>query len=200
MWNSYQEDSTGTAVIYGGRTGTCQQYAEWIGERRDAELIELQSAKLSRIKSYKTLIYILPIYDGQIEGLGSLSINYPKLMKVTRSYADDMGGAEGAKRIAVLAVGLTPEKEAYRCGLLDLPSVLEEVPVYYAMGRYLPEKADSRTALRLDILRKAMDKDPESVPAWFRNLCTSMGDEKTGGLNLTDPAYVDPILDLIDGR
>ena len=49
MWNSYQEEGTGTAVIYGGRTGTCQQYAEWIGERRDAELIELQSAKLSRI-------------------------------------------------------------------------------------------------------------------------------------------------------
>ena len=200
MWNSYQEEGTGTAVIHGGRTGTCQQYAEWIGERRDAELIELQSAKLSRIKSYKTLIYILPLYDGQIEGLGSLSINYPKLMKVTRSYADDMGGAEGSKRIAVLAVGLTPEKEAYRSGLLDLPSVLEEVPVYYAMGRYLPEKADSRTALRLDILRKAMDKDPESVPSWFRNLCAGMTDKKTEGLDLTDPAYVDPIFDLIDGR
>ena len=105
MWNRYQEDgnsadgagtgASGAAVIYNTRTGTCRQYAEWIAERRDAELFTLSEAKLSAIKGFRTIIYILPVYDGQLDGLDHLVRNYPKLMKVTRSLANDMYGAEG---------------------------------------------------------------------------------------------------------
>ncbi|MBO4887951.1 MAG: hypothetical protein J5589_06545 [Firmicutes bacterium] len=228
MWNRYQEDesslggsgASGTAVIYGGRTDTCRLYAEWLAERREAELFALADAKLSAIKNFRTIIYILPVYDGKLEGLDSMIRNYPKLMKVTRSYANDMFGAEGEKRIGLLAVGLSPEKDAFRSGALDLPTALEEVPVYYAMGRYQPDEADSRTLLRMDILEKAIKKDPAAAPGWFMNLCRAAGqtddsqpaDQKvasgqgTGadawkaGADLTDPAYLDPILDLIDGR
>lgn len=217
MWNRYQEDESslsgsgaaGTAVIYGGRTDTCRLYAEWLEERRDVELFALTEAKLSTIKNFRAIIYILPVYDGKLEGLDSLIRNYPKLMKVTRSYANDMFGEEGEKRIGLLAVGLSPEKDAFRSGALDLPTVLEEVPVYYAMGRYQPDEADTRTLLRMDILEKAMEKDPAAAPAWFRNLCNqarqpsgqaTATDTWKAGLDLTDPAYLDPILDLIDGR
>ena len=216
MWNRYQEDeafnanaAAGTAVVYGGRTDTCRQYAEWLSERRDADLFELRDAKLSAIKNYRTLIYILPIYDGQVEGLDSLVRNYPKLMKVTRSYADDLSGAEGQKRVSLLAVGLCEEKDAFRSGALDMPTALEDIPVFYARGRYLPEKADSRTTLRIGILQKAMEKDPALAASWIKVLASAAaqgqadiaaGDLASVVADFSDPAYLDPVLDLIDGR
>ena len=120
---------------------------------------------------------------------------------MTENWKDRIG-AEGEKRIGLLAVGLSPEKDAFRSGAMDLPTVLEEVPVYYAMGRYQPDEADTRTLLRMDILEKAMEKDPAAAPAWLKTLVeaaesTSLAQTK---VDLTDPAFLDPILDLIDGR
>ena len=93
MWQ--RQEAAGTAVIYETRTGTCRWYAERIADRREAELFEVRQAKLSVIKGFRTLVWILPVYDGHLEGLDSLTSVYPKLMKVTRSYADDLGGAGG---------------------------------------------------------------------------------------------------------
>ena len=188
MWQ--RQEAAGTAVIYETRTGTCRWYAERIADRREAELFEVRQAKHSVIKGFRTLVWILPVYDGHLEGLDSLTSVYPKLMKVTRSYADDLGGAGGEKRIALLAVGLADEKAAFASGALDLPEVLENVPLFYARGRLIRENLDWKGQMRLEILEKAPEN---TVPAWAADIIHK-------DMDLTEEAYIDPVLDLIDGR
>ena len=45
-----------TVVLYGSKYGSTKQYAEWIAEELNADLLDVNDANLQNIKNYDTII------------------------------------------------------------------------------------------------------------------------------------------------
>lgn len=195
--NGTQEPGTcHTVVFYSSRTGTAEQYARWIQERREADIYPVSQAKLTLMKKYSVLVFVLSVYEGKLTGLEKLSGQYDRLMKVTRAGAFESWDDVGAKRVAVVGVGAAREQEARNNGELAVPSVLSEIPVYYARGRWQPQRLDWKGKMTVELYRKALSEGREdSVPVWARELI-----EGQVSRDFSDPVYLDPVIDFIDGR
>lgn len=188
------------AVFYSSAGGTAKQYARWLSDRRDADVFDLSEAKVSLMRRYQVLVFILSIYDGQMRGLDVVQRRYTTLKKHPVYDSDDTWDAEdtgrGRIRAAILAVGASTLEQAQESGQLLLPAALQDLPVYYARGRFQPEKMAEREKQLLAIYRKALESGrEEAVPAWMRDLL-----KHNVSADFSDPVYLEPILDLIDGR
>ena len=61
-----------TVVLYGSKYGSTKQYAEWIAEELNADLLDVNDANLQNIKNYDTIIYGGAVYAGGITGINLL--------------------------------------------------------------------------------------------------------------------------------
>lgn len=68
-----------TVVLYGSKYGSTKQYAEWIAEELNADLLDVNDANLQNIKNYDTIIYGGAVYAGGITGINFIVKNYDQL-------------------------------------------------------------------------------------------------------------------------
>lgn len=169
------EISKQTAIIYSSRYGSVKQYAVWLTEQRECDMITAREAKLTMLRPYQTIIWMGSVHEGNIDGIETLSKLHSKLRE---------------RRIAIFAVGAAPDASEVR-----LPGELAALPFYYARGRWNPSELKGKDQMMLKMLRMLASKKPESVNSWLKDLLKN--DEK---YDFMDPLYLDPVLDFIDGR
>lgn len=83
-------------VIYKSVTGFTEQYARWISEELNCEVVELKEASPERMSGYHTIIFGGRFHAGMVDGL----------KKAKRAF-----GESGARRLIVFATGATPNTE-----------------------------------------------------------------------------------------
>lgn len=173
----------GTAVLYAGRSfaenypSTAYAYAKALSGMRDVTLFPASQTKLTSLKPFSNVLLITAIYDGQMEGQNAFLRLFPKL-------------TQGEYRFGILAAGMSPEDV-----LPFIPGPLEDVPVFRAMGQWLPSRMDWQGKMTLDLKKKALRLHPETVPDWMKTLL-----EEGTDVDLFSESYLDPLLDIIDGR
>lgn len=187
-----------TVVLYEGRYQAAERYARMLAEKRDVDLVPARDAKLTALRGYRTIILIGAVYNGEILGLDTLKRYYGKLKQqdsqneVTQQY-------DKVHRYAVLAVGAAPEEVAVNGYAAQLPGKLAEIPLFYARGVWDEKALNSGDALRISLIRRALTAKQapakNMVPAWLADL---MQDQEAK--DFINEAYLDPLLDVIDGR
>lgn len=90
-----------TLIIVNSRHGSTLQYAEWISNALDTDMIPFSKRHLGYAALYRNVIYMGWIRSGEIVGLSLLQQNYENF---------HMGG----KHIIVAAVGIGDATEEYR--------------------------------------------------------------------------------------
>jgi len=86
-------------VLYNSKTGFSKQYAQWIAEDLDCDLLNFRDFNKASLDNYKLILYGAGLFAGQIRGIGKVK----RLMK-----------AFPKKTCLVFATGATPDKEAYQ--------------------------------------------------------------------------------------
>lgn len=80
-------------IVYNGRTGFTKQYAEWIAEAAQADVLSAAAATAKAMADYDTIVFGGRVHAGHVDGLKKAFHAFEK---------------SGAKRFAVFAVGATP--------------------------------------------------------------------------------------------
>lgn len=68
-----------TIVLYGSKYGSTKQYAEWIAEELNADLLDVNDAKIQNTEQYDTIIFGGAVYAGGIKGINFIVKNYAQL-------------------------------------------------------------------------------------------------------------------------
>ena len=70
------------AVIYKSKYGTTKQYAEWIAEALNAELLEASAVKPARLSAFDVVVYGGGLYAGGVDGVKLVTNNPCKQLVV----------------------------------------------------------------------------------------------------------------------
>lgn len=85
-----------TLVIYRSKSGFVKNYAQWIGEELEADVIEASHIKPEAFNGYDTIIYGGGLYAVGINGIGLIKNNMDRLI---------------GKNVLVFASGASPKSE-----------------------------------------------------------------------------------------
>lgn len=86
-------------VLYNSKTGFSKQYAQWIAEDLDCDIIDFRDFNKASLENYKLIVYGAGLFAGQIRGIG-------KVKRLMKDFPQ--------KTWLVFATGATPDKEAYQ--------------------------------------------------------------------------------------
>ena len=196
MFHITEENQVRTLIITDSRYGTAAEYARKLQDLRDADLLDAHSAKLTKVRPYRTILFIGSVYDGRLSILDTAQTLIKKLT-ATLSQNRDTQEYEETYRFGVLAVGLSegevsmdPSKEGIFVG-----GLMEEVPVLFAKGRLDPEALSARDRLTISLWKK---RPEETLPSWKKRLIQATEEGRV--LDETDESYLDPLIEIIDGR
>ena len=141
-------------------------------------------------------MFIGSVYDGRLSILDTAQSLIKKLTAAL-SQNRDTQEYEETYRFGVLAVGLSegelstdPSEEGIFVGRL-----MEEVPVLFAKGRLDPEALSARDRLTISLWKK---RPEETLPSWKKRLIQATEEGRV--LDETDESYLDPLIEIIDGR
>ena len=82
-----------TVIIYRSKNGYTRQYAQWLAEALQCDILENEKLALERLLVYETILYGGGIYAGRINGIRLISKNWDSLRQ---------------KRLIVWATGANP--------------------------------------------------------------------------------------------
>lgn len=141
-----------TAVIYHSVYGASRQYAEWLAQELNADLMGEKKAKLSSLSGYDTLLFGGGLYAGKIRGT-----------RLLKKYFEQICG----KQLVVFTVGLADpeEKENAQKIRADLekifsPEQMEKLHVFHLRGAINVEKLGPVHKLMMAMLRKMLLQKP----------------------------------------
>ncbi len=86
-------------VLYNSKTGFSKQYAQWIAEDLDCDLLNFSDFNKASLENYRLSVYGAGLFAGQIRGIG-------KIKRLMKDFPK--------KTWLVFASGATPDKEAYQ--------------------------------------------------------------------------------------
>ena len=141
-----------TVVVYKSKTGYVKNYADWIGQALNADVIELDDLNTDDLMSYDTIIYGGGLYAVGINGLD----------KILKTF-DDLQ----YKNIILYMTGASPGR----------PEVLEEVinknlnaeqkkyiKAFYLRGGFEYERLGFVDKRLMDLLKMKLKKKKELTP------------------------------------
>ena len=167
-----------TVVIYKSKYGATKQYAQWIAEELQCDIIRAEDFKKKDFEKYDNIIFGGGMHGGGIKGLELIKKNKLRL--------------EG-KKIVIFAVGLNVDNSAARIEIRDLN--LEKdwergLTVYYCMGAFDPSKV---TGIDKMEIRISLDMLESSRAEWTDELARLYHD-MTNGADHIDRKYIEPIV------
>lgn len=169
------ENHNSTLLLYSSRYGAVKEYADRLAGMRDCDIMEAKDAKLTQLRAYDTIIWMGGVYEEKIQGLETLQRYHKKLTD---------------QRIAVLAVGAAPEEYQPQ-----LPGDLDDIPLFYARGRWNPESLNWKDQMLVKMLQAALSRKPDAAPVWMQELLTQKEPQ-----DFIQDYYLEPVLDFISGR
>ncbi|MBH1942113.1 flavodoxin [Mobilitalea sibirica] len=111
-------------VIYRSKTGFTKNYAQWLAQDLNCELINGKKVKISDLQGYDTIIYGAGLYAAGISGIKLITKNYEQLKD---------------KNLHVFAVGATPVREETTEELKNMNFTEEQrkkIHFYYLRGGF----------------------------------------------------------------
>lgn len=163
-----------TLVIYAGKYGTTERYAQWIAKELRADLYPLYRVTGKTLLRYDTVIYGGAVYNGAIQGIRFLKKHLAELK---------------ARRLILFTVGLTmPGDEAAFHAMLDRnlsPEEQEGLRAYHFLGAIRFKKLNPKEKLMLWLLKSAIAKKDRRSPVEADLL-----EYYNGELDYADKSYV----------
>jgi menaquinone-dependent protoporphyrinogen IX oxidase len=145
------------AIVYKGKYGATQQYAEWLGSELQLPVLKPENVTASNLALYDFIIIGSPVY------IGSLLIK-----KWLKKYA----GSLQNKKVFVFIVCATPATESEKLNTIvtnNIPeTILKAAGVYFFPGRMIIEKLSWRDKFMLTIGTR-LQKDAAVKKAMLQN-------------------------------
>lgn len=142
-----------TLIIYAGKYGTTEKYAQWIAEKIDADIYPVYRVKSAVLKRYDRIIYGGAVYNGRIQGLSFLKKHQDELKK---------------KQMVLFTVGLTmPNDEVAFHQMLDrnLDAAMQDgIKTYHFLGAVDFKKLNPREKISMWLLKQSILKKAKRSP------------------------------------
>ena len=132
-----------TLVVYQSATGFTEQYARWIASELTCNALEIKQVSANEIASSDRVIYGGWLMGNTISGLDKIRNMSPR-------------------RLAVFAVGVTPDSPAHRNAVRD-QNHLNDLPFFYMEGGIRYEKLGLVKKIMLKAVQKALSKKPDKT-------------------------------------
>lgn len=173
-------------MIYSGKHGTTQRYAQWIAQACDADLIPVEQAIVDDLVVYEKIVYGGAVYAGRIMGI--------QLIKQNR---DLLKNAD----LAVYTVGLTqPGDEAAFEEVLVRNFTAEErrgIRFFHFPGALDYETMNGVERIMMRLLKKSIEKKRVGQRSQFEQyILESFG----GKIDFTVHAYISPLVDWVKDK
>jgi len=125
-------------VLYQSETGFTKQYADWIGEELECEVLDIKDNPEIYLPDYDCAIY-----GGWIMGNGL--VGYNKISNI------------GAKNVVLFGVGASGNNEELRKKLIEYNKI-GDTPFFYMQGGFRFEKLGFFKRMMLKMVRKSLEK------------------------------------------
>ncbi len=168
-----------TIVIYKGKYGSTKQYAQWIAEALDCDMVDADHFLSKEFSKYDNIIYGGAVQAGGIKGFDLIKRNKMDLME---------------KKVITFAVGINVNSQENRIQIREInfdKSYLARMTLYYCMGAIDPSKIKGMDKTILNLTLKMLKKKPEKD--WTEDERRIYHD-MTEGANYVDRKYIEPIL------
>lgn len=135
-----------TIVIFDTKYKSTEQYAKWISDALDTDLVPYSRKYLGYASLYRNVVYIGCVRDGEIEHLNLLQQNY-------------MNFNLAGKKIVVVAVGLGADSKSYWKTLYDYNRLKGFADSFYCLpGDFVPNKLKPGDINKIDTFRRLATK------------------------------------------
>lgn len=138
--------ATDTIIIFDTKYKSTEQYAKWLSDALDTDLVPYSRKYLGYASLYKNVIYIGWVKDGEIQHLNLLQQNYVNF---------NLAG----KKIVVVAVGLGADSKTYWKTLYDYNRLDGFVTSFFCLpGDFKPNKLKPGDVNTIDAFRRLATK------------------------------------------
>ncbi len=155
-------------VIYKSKYGSTKNYAQWIGESLNCEVIEAKKASVSKLTEYDNIIYGGGLYGEVINGVHLITQNIDKLKD---------------KKIAIFSTGITPLdcRDYYEDYVLKKNfknGVPENIRIFNFLGKMVIDELSIVHKTAIKTLKKIMlrKENPTEMEKLLIELCDADGD------------------------
>lgn len=134
-------------VVYKSKTGYTKEYAQWIAEELNCDLLENTDLKVDVLLQYDVIIYGGGMYAGGINGLNLIKKNMEKLV---------------GKHIIVWATGANPGRKEEMDAVWDRHFDKEQqkrVKTYYLRGGFDYEKLGKADKFLMNLLKAKLERE-----------------------------------------
>lgn len=173
-----------TIILYQSKYGATKQYAEWLSQKLECDMIETKSAKINDLAGYDTIILGGGIYANGIAGISFLKKNYSALKD---------------KKVAVFAVGASPYDKKAMDGIIEhnLKGDMAGIPCFYCRGAWKESLMTFRDRTLCKMLKSSLaKKDSATYEPWEAALVDAIGSDA----DFTDEDSLAPILEFVHGE
>lgn len=168
-----------TVVIYKGKYGATEQYARWIAEELQCDMVDADHFLRKDFDKYDNIIYGGALQAGGIKGFDLIKKNRMKIL---------------TKKVVIFAVGLNTDNKDNRIQVREInfdKMELAGMTLYYCKGAIDPARVKGMDKAILGLTLKMLDKKPkhewtEDEQRLYRDM--------TEGADYVDRAYIEPIV------
>ena len=167
-----------TVVIYKSKYGATQQYARWIAEDLNCDLIRQEDFKGKMFEQYDNIIYAGGLQDGGIKGF--------ELIRKNRWRLD-------GKKVVGFVVGLSVDSKENRMLVRDInldKKELKSMTLYYGKGAFRPEDVKGIDKEIIKITLNLLEGERLNWTDAQRQLYQDM----TEGADYVDRKYIEPLV------
>jgi len=137
-------------VLYFTKYGSTKQYAQWIAEELNGDVLDIKAARPSRLRDYDVILLGSALYARSIKGLDLLVANYEKIKD---------------KKLVVFTCGMADYSKKENCdGIYKwleeaIPkNILESIKVFYLRGGIDYRKLSFKHKVMMGMVRKMVLK------------------------------------------
>ena len=181
-----------TLVVSDSRYGAARKYAAMIRDRRDVDIADARGARWTVARAYQTILFVGSVYDGRF-GLLDMAEKMVKKGQLANEENKDDPDYQGGYRFGLLAVGMSEGEDPGKAAFLG--SLAEEIPVFFAGGCFDPAGLSAMDHLTVELWKMIPE---EELPRWKKEMIASL--ETGEKIDRVDESYIDPLLEIIDGR
>ena len=167
-----------TVVIYKSKYGATEQYARWIAEELECDLVRAEDFKKRDFELYDNIIFGGGLQAGGIKGF--------ELIRKNRRILQ-------TKKVVVFVVGLSVDDKDNRMQVrdinLDKPE-LRSLTLYYCKGAFKPEAVSGIDKGIIKVCLSMLEAERNTGTEAQKQLYTDM----TEGANYVDRSYIEPIV------
>lgn len=167
-----------TVVIYKSKYGATEQYARWIADELECDLVRAEDFKAKDFDRYDNIIYGGGLQAGGIKGFDLIKKNRRRL---------------AGKKVVTFVVGLSVDNKENRMEVRDInldKDELKSMTLYYCKGAFKPEAVTGLDKGIIKICISMLEGSRYTGTDAQKQLYKDM----TEGADYIDRKYIEPIV------